>query len=344
MASNEDALRSRVYKFYSENIEAGKPYTLRHFMAEGVPRTTIYDILRRFDTNLPASRKAGSGRPPTIMTRRNLATLRRLFDHKDGISQRQAAKRFQCDHRTIGRALQKLTVQARKKKRIPQRDERQIAEAKKLCGRLYRKFSTCSWILDDESYFTLSHSTISGNNIFYSSNVANTPPSVKFSTKKKFEKKVLVWIAIGPNGVSQPLIKDSNFAINGNVYLKDCVQNRLIPYIRAHYDDNYVFWPDKASSHYAKDVVNHLREEGIHFVAKEDNPANVPEARSIEDFWANLKGHVYANAWKAENTRQLTNRIKLCLRKMDPNLVQRLAEGTKKGIDHIRMNGVIESQ
>ena len=105
-----------------------------------------------------------------------------------------------------------------------------------------------------------------------------------------------------------------------------------------------MFWPDKGSSHYAKVVVNHLREESIHFVAKEDNPSNLPEARSIEDFWAILKTRVYANAWKAENTRQLTNRIKLCLRKMEPDLVQRLAEGTKKRMDHIRRNGVIETQ
>jgi hypothetical protein len=105
-----------------------------------------------------------------------------------------------------------------------------------------------------------------------------------------------------------------------------------------------VFWPDKASSHYANIVVNHLRDEGIDFVQKEDNPANVPEARSIEDFWSILKGYVYANAWKAESTRQLTNRIKLCLRKMDRDLVQRLAADTKKRIDNIRRKGVIENQ
>ena len=73
-----------------------------------------------------------------------------------------------------------------------------------------------------------------------------------------------------------------------------------------------------------------LRQKDIHFVEKDDNPSNFPEARSIEDFWDILKGKVYANAWKAENTRQLTNRIKLCLRNIDRDLVQRLAEGTKK--------------
>jgi hypothetical protein len=121
-------------------------------------------------------------------------------------------------------------------------------------------------------------------------------------------------------------------------------KKRLIPYIRANYDDDYVFWPDKASSHYAKIVVKHLDQEGVNYVAKENNPSNVPEARSIEDFWSILKARVYANSWRVENTRQLTNRIKLCLRQMDRNLIQRLAADTKKRIDYIRRNGVIERQ
>lgn len=344
MASKEDNLRSRLYKFYSENMDRGKSYTLKHFMAEGVPRSTIYGILQRFHDKLPASRKSGSGRPPSKLPPRKLATLRRLFDHKDGISQRQAARKLNCGLMTVNDALKKLNIKARKKKRIPQRTAKQISDAKRLCGRLYRKFSKRCWIIDDESYFTLTHSTINGNNTFYTSNIADTPPSVKFSTKKKFEAKVLVWLAIGPNGVSQPLIKPSGLAINGPVYLKECVQERLIPYIQANYDENYVFWPDKASSHYANNVLNHLQQKDIHFVEKDDNPSNLPEARSIEDFWDILKGKVYANAWKAENTRQLTNRIKLCLRNIDRDLVQRLAEGTKKRIDHIRRHGVIESQ
>uniref|UniRef100_A0A914DK72 Transposase n=1 Tax=Acrobeloides nanus TaxID=290746 RepID=A0A914DK72_9BILA len=322
MVSKEDDLRSRLYKFYSENIDRGKSYTLKHFMAEGVPRSTIYDILQRFHDKLPASRKSGSGRPPSKLPPRKLATLWRLFNHKDGISQRQAAKKLNCGFMTINDALMK----ARKKKRIPQRTANQISDAKRLCGRLYRKFSKRCWVIDDESYFTLTHSTINGNNTFYTPNIADTPPSVKFSTKKKFEAKVLVWLAIGPNGVSQPLIKPSRLAINAN------------------YDENYVFWPDKASSHYANNVLNHLRQKDIHFVEKDDNPSNLPEARSIEDFWDILKEKVYANVWKAENTRQLTNRIKLCLRNIDRDLVQRLAEGTKKRIDHIRRHGVIESQ
>jgi len=77
-----------------------------------------------------------------------------------------------------------------------------------------------------------------------------------------------------------------------------------------------VFWPDLASSHYAKSVVNYLNEEKVNFVQKFENPPNIPEARPIEDFWGIIKGEVYKNNWQAENLDQLQNRIKFCLKKL----------------------------
>ena len=37
------------------------------------------------------------------------------------------------------------------------------------------------------------------------------------------------------------------------------------------------------------------------FHSKKDNPANLPEARPIEDFWFILKDKVYENGWEANS-------------------------------------------
>uniref|UniRef100_A0A915IFH8 Transposase n=1 Tax=Romanomermis culicivorax TaxID=13658 RepID=A0A915IFH8_ROMCU len=90
-----------------------------------------------------------------------------------------------------------------------------------------------------------------------------------------------------------------------------CIRRRLIPYIRQnHRQGDYIFWPDQASSHYAKIVLDHLQAENIEFVKKCDNPANVLEVPVIEDFWAYLKSLVYVKGWEAKNLDQLSNRIK----------------------------------
>ena len=64
------------------------------------------------------------------------------------------------------------------------RTEVQKATIRTKCGRLYN----LDWVMDDESYFTLKHSTINGNNNFYSSNVSETPASDKFDPRSKFEE------------------------------------------------------------------------------------------------------------------------------------------------------------
>ena len=80
----------------------------------------------------------------------------------------------------------------------------------------------------------------------------------------------------------------------------------MLPFIKKHHkNDNNVFWPDLASSHYANSVQEWLINENIPFVAKKDNSANVPEACPIEDFWAFLKRRVYKNGWSAKNLDQL---------------------------------------
>ena len=81
----------------------------------------------------------------------------------------------------------------------------------------------------------------------------------------------------------------------------DIIKRGLVPFIEKHNSDGkYKFWPDLASSHYAKIVVDYFRAKRISFVQKIENPANVPEARPIEDFWSILKDNVYENGWMSE--------------------------------------------
>ena len=209
----------------------------------------------------------------------------------------------------------------------------------------FRKFQGFSWIIDDESYFTLKHSTINRNNNFYSSDVSLTSASVKYSPTAKFDKKILVWICFSANGVSTPYFVPSGLAINKNTYLNECIVKRLIPFIkRFHSDGQYVFWPDLASSHYAKTVIEYFRDKKVNFVEKEDNPPNVAECRPIEDFWVILKAKVYEHNWLAETLDQLRNRINYCLKNVDLKAVQGLIGSISSRLDKIRRNGVIESQ
>ena len=64
-------------------------------------------------------------------------------------------------------------------------------------------------------------------------------------------------------------------------------------------------------------------------IQKCKNPPNVREAQPIEDFWSILKGKVYEDYWKADNLTLLKNRIRVCLRHINHNLVYRFLDSMK---------------
>ena len=125
------------------------------------------------------------------------------------------------------------------------------------------------------------------------------------------------------------------------MHTEECLKKRLIPFLREyHLDNQYIFWPDKASAHYAKKTINFLKSQKVHFVPKYRNPTKVPQCRPIEDFFGVLSSKVYQNGWKAKNIHHLKKRILFCLRKFDKNIVQKSMLGVKKRLRRYALHGV----
>ena len=61
-----------------------------------------------------------------------------------------------------------------------------------------------------------------------------------------------------------------------------------MPMIQKH-DDPLVFWPDLASCHYLRSVIEWYQQNGVDFVPKNMNPANVSQLHPIKKFWVNMK-------------------------------------------------------
>ena len=320
MPSKQEELRARVVQFFQANEDRGKKYTVDHFCRENVPVSTVYRIL----ACMRVTRKRGCGRPAKIMNEKTLRSLRNMFNNKDSVSQREAARKFHCSKSLIGKTLKKEGIVCRKKTRSPEYTDEQIQTVKSQCRWMTRNYSGKSFVLDDESYFPLSKSQIPGNDRFYTKDKSTTPPKVMYKFKHKFESKVMLYIVISDKGISKPWFKPSGLAINQEVYQRECLQKILIPFLKQHHSDGkYVFWPDKASSHYAKKTLTFLESQNIPYVPKDRNPTNLPQCRPIEDFFGLLSSMVYKDNWKAKNTKQLTNRIKSCIRKIDVAAVQR---------------------
>ena len=105
-----ECFRNRVYSFFEKNKHQGKKFTIEHFISEGKPKSTIYDILKRYESGKSVMDKKSSGRPARIFTKRATSTLKRLTNNKSGISQRKLAKRFECSLSYINKKLGSLSI------------------------------------------------------------------------------------------------------------------------------------------------------------------------------------------------------------------------------------------
>lgn len=152
----------------------------------------------------------------------------------------------------------------------------------------------------------------------------------------------MVWVAISEKGISDHYVHRSKNAITSKTYLNQCLKKRLLPFIQQHHqDNNFVFWPDQASAHYAKIVLEWLDDNNIEVVEKRYNPPNLPQARPIETFWAQLSQKVYSKGWEAKTLTQLIRRINFKInetKQKNHNLVQTLM--VLKKLRKIADNGV----
>ena len=129
-------------------------------------------------------------------------------------------------------------------------------------------------IVDDEKYSTFDNDDILQNTDFYSFDKEHAPDKVKYKTKEKYPKHVLIWLALS---ATDP-------AITADVYINECL-NKLLPFIGEHHtDDKYIFWRHLASSHYANKTTQWLHQHKIKIVPRQINPPNIPKTRPIEDF------------------------------------------------------------
>ena len=175
----------------------------------------------------------GSSRKTKIMTKTNITKLKSMIDGCSGISTQQIARKLKCSQSHVVYTIQQHTnIVYRKKKTIPARTPKQVSKLRTCCGRLCRKFYGCDVIIDDESYFTFSHSDKNSNVGYCSSNPKAVSCGVKYKSKAKFEKKMLVWLAISSRGISTPYFVPSGLAVTQNVYLKECIIKRLMAFIK----------------------------------------------------------------------------------------------------------------
>lgn len=308
-----------------------------------IPKATTYRIMRQCDEGIPTSRKSGSGRPAQKMNPGKCRRLKADMNEKIGASQSRAARKYGISQQYVSWILRsKTSLRYRKRQPAPDVTESQKIRQKTACTRLRKgpmksKGKTVI-IMDDETYFSLKSSSCVANQGFYTSDRKKAPSEVRFVKKQKFPKKVLLWMAISTEGMSDPIFLEKN-AMNGDFYEKKCIP-MVNKFIKTHHrGKDVIFWPDLATAHYKASVTKRLEELKIPTVAREHNPPAAPQIRPIERFWSQLKQAVYKDGWEAATAGDLKRRVRAKLKQFDTSTVQNLMKGVKTKVRRVSDGG-----
>ena len=153
-----------------------------------------------------------------------------------------------------------------------------------------------------------------------------------------------MWEAISNRGMPIAYFRPSkSVAINTEIYINECLQPGLLPFIHKHHSDiSFQFVHDLTGFHLSIETIAKMKENLPFF----DNTAihlNVPQAGLIENLRGILAQKIYEGGWNAKTQQELISRIQSQLKNFDSIFLQSRMGGVRTKLRAIADRGVLAS-
>ena len=286
---SKNHLANLIIHKYKNQFNKDSNLTWNFFKQLNIPKSTVYRYIKKYGDSNEIIFNKPTGRPVKIATPKVVDKIKNIFDKKPDITIAAANKKLNIKKSYLHHIkAKKLGYKGRTKKKVPAHTEAQKNRYNDRLPMLYKKILRKIVIMDDETYVFADPSQGATREFFHSSDPNLVDPIYKEKGKSPNPKKFLIWQCMDQYGnISEPYVKEGT--MDSKVYLEECIKKRLIPFIQKHHKmSQVVFWPDLATIHYAKNVVEFL-EKNFSIVGKNENPPKARHLRPIERFWALCK-------------------------------------------------------
>ena len=168
----------------------------------------------------------------------NIKLVRKLvnsFKNNPSLSLRERAKIYGFSHSFVAKVRNKHGFHSFKAQKVPNRSETQQKSARTRGRKFYDSFISKNFCIieDDETYIKYDHQQIPGAVYYIAKYRGKADKKFKYTKHDKFVKKALIWQAICSCGKkSAPYISQST--LSGQIYVKECLEKRLLPLIKSH--------------------------------------------------------------------------------------------------------------
>lgn len=297
---NQQKVRENIIEIYKKKPNRAFTAIARELK---VSRNTVSRVVRKYNDFRSVNRSLRTDIKKGISDPNKARQIVGLLKKNPNLSNRKTAVKANCSEFLVRKVKKSEGLKTYKVQKVPDRNSRKNEEAKERSKKLYRNFITkyeCC-IMDDETYVLGDFSQLPGQEFYVADARGNVEEKFRTQKKTKFPKKFLVWQAICSCGKRSTSYITTG-TINTDLYIKECLEKRLLPFIREH-DVSTFFWPDLASCHYSKSSLEWYDKNNVVLVPREANPPNCPELRPIERYWALVKKIM-------KNTKQVANDAK----------------------------------
>jgi hypothetical protein len=117
----QTVIRKRIGIFYENNKHFGKHFTANHFMEEGIPKSTIYNAIKKVENGINLDRKPGTGLYQQI----NQKIKNKLIEksvNEIGVSDRLIGRKFKITGQYARKVLTEAGVRRKKRIKAPKSD------------------------------------------------------------------------------------------------------------------------------------------------------------------------------------------------------------------------------
>ena len=167
---NELEKRKMIISYKQLHPDESNYAVAKYFKSLNISQSTVYNIINKYDATNTVDREDGSGTTFKKLSESQRKSIVTQALQNKSKSQRELAMKFDVSQSTVNDILQKASVHAYKKSKRPYATEQQQEKQVVRIDRLYRLIlseGSPSIIMDDESYFTTSHSNLPGNKFYY---------------------------------------------------------------------------------------------------------------------------------------------------------------------------------
>lgn len=332
MPSKELQIRKNIVNIFQENPGYSQNDIARCLK---INKSTVQSVLSKFKKDLTVERKQGSGRKSGPVDKNKAKKVVDCFTRNPSLSIRDVAKKVKVSKSYVQKIKNYAGLKTYKAVVRPNRSEKQETSVKSRCRKLYDQFLTkydCL-VMDDETYVKADFNQLPGQEFYVAKNKKSIPDKYKKIKLSKFPKRHMVWQAICPCGKRSKAFVASR-TINGEVYKKECLQKRLLPFIRQH-TSSILFWPDLATCHYSATVMEWYKNNKVTVVPKLANPPNCPELRPIEKYWALVKKNLKKYKTDCKDVKTFKAKWQKASKEVSDYVVQRMMKKVKSKVRNV---------